>query len=62
MEGLCFSSIILIFLILDRIEKVKEMEKAVQPTSEPVILQDTIIRDTVAEVVPPVKEEIPVLF
>lgn len=44
----------------DRIEKVKEMEKAVQPTSEPVILQDTIIRDTVAEVVPPVKEEIPV--
>lgn len=45
----------------DRIEKVKEMEKAVQPTSEPVILQDTIVReDTVAEVVPPVKEEIPV--
>lgn len=45
----------------DRIEKVKEMEKAVQPTSEPVILQDTIIRDTVAEVVSPVKEEIPVV-
>ena len=45
----------------DRIEKVKEMEKAVQSTSEPVILQDTIVReDTVAEVVPPVKEEIPV--
>ena len=45
----------------DRIEKVKEMEKAVQPTSEPVILQDTIVReDTVAGVVPPVKEEIPV--
>ena len=45
----------------DRIEKVKEMEKAVQPTSEPDILQDTIVReDTVAEVVPPMKEEIPV--
>ncbi len=45
----------------DRIEKVKEMEKVVQPTSEPVILQDTIIReDTVAEVVSPVKEETPV--
>lgn len=45
----------------DRIEKVKEMEKAVQSTSEPVIFQDTIVReDTVAEVVPPVKEEIPV--